>query len=377
MGLKHLFATFAVDATHVLIVEAPGAWRTRVAIEHEVARRGWRLAIVAADADALVVAGTPGAQLSQQIESVWDQLPGPRSRITVTDGADPVPVRSNLESVKAHLLDTDRQVRDAHERRGFDPDDMGGGGDMGMSDDMDMDGGDDMDMDMDMSPSGIPLAEGEGDRDGLEMDVLHASLGPVLPFWPAGLVLRATLQGDVVVAAEAAVLDENDRSPGRSSPMERAALRCDQVAGVLALAGWADGYTAAVRVRDALITGPDAASATDLLDGLEHRIRRRWLLRWSLRGIGDLRRADELEDALRAHSGDVYDRLLGLIDGARTDLAGTERAVLPLLELLHVAERLMVGLDLATARLVVASLGIDTASMSAAASNGPQDAVRG
>lgn len=359
MGLKHLLATLAVDATHVLIVEAPGGWRTRVAIEHEVARRGWRLAIVAADADALIVAGTAGAQLSQQIESVWDQMPGPRSRITVSDDADPAAVRRNLEAVKAHLLDTDRQVRDAHERRGFDPDDMGDSGDM------------------DMSPSGIPLAEGEGDRDGLEMDVLHVSLGPVLPFWPAGLVLHATLQGDVVVAAEAGVLDDNDRLPGRPGPMERAALRCDQVAGVLALAGWADGYAAAVRVRDALIVGSGATSATDLLDGLEHKIRGRWLLRWSLHGIGDLHRAEELEHALWTHSGDVYDRLLDLIDRARTDLAGTEREVLPLLELLHVAERLVVGLDLATARLVVASLGIDTASMSAAASNGPQDAVRG
>src|SRR5699024_5964325 len=60
---------------------------------------------------------------------------------------------------------------------------------------------------MDMAPGGIPLAQGGEDRDGLEMDVLHLALGPVLPFWPAGLVLRCSLQGDVVVDAEAAVID--------------------------------------------------------------------------------------------------------------------------------------------------------------------------
>ena len=49
-----------------------------------------------------------------------------------------------------------------------------------------------------MSPDGIPLAEGAEDRDGLEMDVLHLPLGPVLAHWPAGVVLRVTLHGDVV-----------------------------------------------------------------------------------------------------------------------------------------------------------------------------------
>src|SRR5699024_11402590 len=44
---------------------------------------------------------------------------------------------------------------------------------------------------MDMAPEGISLAQGGQDRDGLEMDVLHLPLGPVLPFWPAGLVLTA------------------------------------------------------------------------------------------------------------------------------------------------------------------------------------------
>ena len=61
--------------------------------------------------------------------------------------------------------------------------------------------------DMEMSPGGIPLAEGGEDRDGLEMDVLHVRLGPVLPHWPAGLVLRCSLQGDVIAEAQAELVD--------------------------------------------------------------------------------------------------------------------------------------------------------------------------
>ncbi|NEE25830.1 hypothetical protein G3M53_10200, partial [Streptomyces sp. SID7982] len=46
--------------------------------------------------------------------------------------------------------------------------------------------------------SGLPLAERADDRDGLRLDRLHVPFGPVLPDWPVGLVLRLTLQGDVV-----------------------------------------------------------------------------------------------------------------------------------------------------------------------------------
>ena len=115
--------------------------------------------------------------------------------------------------VAAELLDPERQIRDARKREGFATDHM--------SDDSDMSG--DMNMDMDMSPSGIPLAEGGDDRDGLEMDVLHLPLGPVLPHWPAGVVLRCTLQGDVVVAAEASEVDESDGVAMNLGPNERAA----------------------------------------------------------------------------------------------------------------------------------------------------------
>lgn len=354
MGLRRRLATLAVDATHVLLVEAPGAWLTRLAVEREIGRRGWRLAISPADADALVTAGTPGPQLSERVESVWEQLPGPRSRTVIADHTDTASVRTALDMVATELLDPERQVRDARDREGFATDQM--------SDDSDMAD----DMNMDMSPSGIPLAEGGDDRDGLEMDVLHLPFGPVLPHWPAGVVLRCTLQGDVVVAADASVLDESDGPPVRLEPNERAAWCCDQLSSLLALSGWADGYVAARDVRDALIDKRDAAAGTALLDDLQRRLRRAWLLRWSLRGIGDLR-ADDQPDAPPHLHGDVFERLVRLADRARAEFTGDAASSAPLASvpvLLAVAERLVVGLDLAAARLVVASLAIDVATTS-------------
>jgi hypothetical protein len=53
---------------------------------------------------------------------------------------------------------------------------------------------------------GLPMAHEGDDRVGLRLDRLHVPLGPVLPDWPAGLVVRLTLQGD---ARGAAVLDRD------------------------------------------------------------------------------------------------------------------------------------------------------------------------
>lgn len=201
------------------------------------------------------------------------------------------------------------------------------------------------------------------------MDVLHVALGPVLAHWPAGVVLRCALQGDVVVEAEASVLDESDLTSARLDahrpiPDERAARRCDQVADLLALAGWVHGQSCAVRCRDALLDDPDAASGAAALDGLERRVRRARLLRWSLRRIGELGRGDEGRQTPPNLQGDVYDRLLQLIERARAELAGEDAHEASLPELLAIAQRLVVGLDLAAARLVVASLAIDTLTAS-------------
>src|SRR5699024_6387927 len=139
---------------------------------------------------------------------------------------------------------------------------------------------------MDMAPEGISLAQGGQDRDGLEMDVLHLPLGPVLPFWPAGLVLDCSLQGDVVVDAAASVVDGSDHGSRAhdSQPGLMLAVRCDDVMALLALAGADDLAARARQVRDALLRG-DQVAARDGVERLYRTVRRSWLLRWSLRGV--------------------------------------------------------------------------------------------
>ncbi|MEF3120393.1 hypothetical protein [Kocuria flava] len=436
MGLNELLARFAVRATTVLVVEVPGHWDARMELEQQLLRRGWRPARTPADADVLAVCGTPGPELAELVDRLWEQLPGPRVRADITSSSA---VASALDDAAALLLDTDHHRADARERPqrpeiSEDPDhggmdhgghdgmdhggmdhkgsghggmeheepdhgDMDHGGHGGMDhrdpeheepDHGDMDHGGHGGMDhgghggmdhgghggmdhgghggMDMAPEGIPLAEGGEDRDGLEMDVLHLPLGPVLPFWPAGLVLRCSLQGDVVVDADASVVDggSDDEDDGAgaggpsSGPAPAAVVRCDRVVALLALAGADDAAAGARRARDALLHG-DRGAARDAAERLHRTIRRSRLLRWSLRGVLPLAPSDLEQHGLpRRCLGDAHDRLLVRVERIRTEAGGAEPvpvedaavpwAVLP---------ELVTGLELASVRLAVASLDLE------------------
>ncbi|MEO7753643.1 MAG: hypothetical protein ABIS35_09540, partial [Terracoccus sp.] len=131
---------------------------------------------------------------------------------------------------------------------------------------------------------------------------------------------------------------------------------CDEVATLLALAGWADLHAEAVRTRDAFLTDPQQAASR--LAHLDRRLRRSRLLRWSLRGLGVVTddAAKELPPRL---TGDAHARLLAQLDRAR-DAADADFAEEPTGDLPALAARLVVGLDLAAARLVVASLAVRT-----------------
>ncbi len=274
--------------------------------------------------------------------------------------------------------DHDGSDHDASDHDGSDHDgsDHDGSGGEEMHGDMDSDMGDmdmgDTDMgDMDMPmPGGIPLAGGDEDRDGLEMDVLSVPLGPVLPAWPAGLVLRCVLHGDVIARVETSWLPGADPPPG--PPVDgrvRAALDCDGVARLLILAGSDRAARGFRDVRDALLDGAPLEACSAAAASWAVRVRRSRTLRWSMRGLGgiDQSELDErgLPDVL---VGDVHDRLLARATGIANRLtSGSDGAPANVGALaggaVDVIPALVTGLDLGAARLVVASVDPDIAAL--------------
>jgi len=371
-----------------------------MAVERGLTARSWVQATSPAEADVLAVCGSAGPRMSVVIAAVWDQMPGPRTRVDVVGSAG-VPAALNAAAVA--LLDSDAQRSDATSRLGSwtDTDDERDAGDENDDDhqrdesngndgndgeashgDMDigedhghMDMGEDHgDMAMDMPmPGGIGLAEGGQDRDGLEMDVLHVPLGPVLPHWPPGLVLTCTLQGDVVVQATAEIVDP---VAGRGLPVTGDARRdvlvdrCDDVARLLAVAGWGSAAAQARQLRDDALDGVALPVCAAGVARLTRRVTRSRVLGWSLRGLCTATRAPG-QDSSAAGSDvlavELPDRLRGWLEEAAaaaaaptgslagvglTDVAFTD-AIPPV-----ALPQLVTGLDLAAVRLIVAGTGV-------------------
>ncbi|TWF79249.1 hypothetical protein FHX44_115177 [Pseudonocardia hierapolitana] len=302
MDLTALLLRIAARRPHVLVVAVPGATGSRLALEAALARRGWPIATGPADADVLAVAGTPGPGLAAVVDAVWEQVPGPRARIEVQPPAD---VDERLDAASALLADVEHQrtevvggneghhgghaVHGGHGTHdgpaehgdhaghpehhdhaehggeaGGDHAGHGGGHHHGH-------GG---------TVAGLPMAELGPDRDGLTLDRLHIPLGPLLPDWPAGLVVRVTLQGDVIQEAAAEVLDAGHAVPfGWPSA---AARELDGLARFLGVAGWPSAAGEARRLRDAFLAGERVSAG---VAGLLRRIRRSRTLRRLIRGI--------------------------------------------------------------------------------------------
>ncbi len=374
MDLTGRLLTFGFRRPRVLLMPAPGSGATRLRAQAWLSAQGWRTALSPADADLALVVGQPGAELAERQDRAWEQLPGPRARVVLPVGGDPAAV---LLGARGHLHDLDAQREDARRRTaqtlGEDMD-MGGDGDgdgdgedmdMGMrADDMDGDGGMDMGgmdmggmdmggMDMggmDMGgmdmPGGLGMADQADDRDGLRLEALHLDLGPVLPWWPAGLLAEVTVQGDVVQTASVRVLDA---APGGHEddvvPPALAAL--DRAHAVLRLAGSRWAAPAQALLGQALLGQAlpghaalgDADPAEDGLARLRARVGRDRLLRWSLRGL-------PVVGAGADGPADLWAQLLGLLDApavapAPLDPAGLEAA--------------LAGRELAAVRLLVAA----------------------
>lgn len=142
-------------------------------------------------------------------------------------------------------------------------------------------------MDMPL-PGGLSMADVADDRDGLALDVLHLPLGPVLPQWPTGLVVDVALQGDVITAATARVLDAGEAHPPDRAQVSAAVRDLDALARILAIAGWPGPATRARVLRDRLRRGEPVADLARLV----RTVRRSKLLGLMLRGTASGASAD-------------------------------------------------------------------------------------
>lgn len=389
MGLTEQLLRWGAQRPHLLIVEAPGGTAARIAVERLARERGWPLADSPADCDVLVACGTMSGELAEALEVTWNAVPGPRVRVQLDGGqrvADPDVVAAQLDVAVGRLADVHAQRQDAQSRgRADDMDhdmDMGDHEDMdtagdtggGMDRDMDMGGGMDHDMDMSM-PGGLEMADRAPDRDGLKLDVLHLRLGPFLPSWPAGLVLDVSMQGDVLQDARASTLHVHGAHSffqGQGA-LHHAAAYLDSASRLLQLTGWLAAATTARELRDRVLA--DALFGSSEISTFATRVRRSRALRWSLRDLGVLttHRAAELGiggPAQRA-DGDVRDRLLQwLIEADEPMLVQTEAGPSDSEAIVRALPELVTGLDLAGARLVVASLDPDLARSEVGARSG-------
>ena len=365
MDLTALLLRAAARRPHVLLVPAPGGAAVRLAVEAELARRGWPLALAPADADILAVAGVPGPELSDVVETVWEQVPAPRASAVLARSAD---VRAALDHAAAALADAGRQRSDAAvgqpRRKGEEhtgPDEHAGrkghgGGVDGHAENATHSGGEHGGHEEHGGgghhghhgggmalPGGLSMADLGEDRDGLTLDRLHVVLGPVLPDWPAGLVVRVTLQGDVIQEAVVELLD-----PGHHvrEDLPAAVIELDGLARFLGVAGWVDAAARCRAVRDRLQVAPTDRPA--IVDGLAlvARMRRSRLLRWSLRGA-------------RAGGTDVAELAGHRLASARDALDGVSATPRGAVDEGTLASAL-VGAEFAAARLIVAVMDLRT-----------------
>jgi hypothetical protein len=322
MDLTALLLRVAARRPHVLVVAVPGAAGVRLALEAALARRGWPVAAGPADADVLAVAGAPGPQLGAVVDAVWELVPAPRARIEVTD---PAAVDGRLDAAARAVSGNEGPSARIHSRP-RDGEHAGHGG--GHHDHHHGHGG---------TVAGLPMADLGPDRDGLTLDRLHVPLGPVLPDWPAGLVVRVTLQGDVIQEASADVLDA-----GHAEPFEwpsAAARELDRLARFVGVAGWPSVAGRARRLRDAALAGDEVEAEAA---ALVRRIRRSRTLRWLLHGVPDV--------------ATLLERRLATVAGASGAAPGLQQGGHPATRLAD----LLVGAELAAARLIVAAVDPDT-----------------
>lgn len=374
MGLTGALLRAGARRPHVLVADLPGATVVRLAAEQAVRERGWPVAQTPADADLLLVAGTPSSSYAAVLAQIWQQMPAPRIRLQAHNARDVGPA-----------LDRGRGQLAAFHGQPAPP---------VTTENAPVHGAETGGMDM---AGGLPMADRAPDRDGLKLDQLHVPLGPVLPAWPAGLVLRLALQGDVIQQAAVETLGAaegvgfwtepwHEARAGRAvtvrdTARRRIAAHLDSLARFLAVAGWDEAATSAQRLRDDTLSGTKAETLEPGMRRLTCRVERSHSLAWLTRDLGVLTPDDAVAGGVRGPAlraaGDVTARYRRWCLEVR-ELCGSLGDTSPLTEtalepprgnvdgssaLLAVLPRLLLGADLAAARLIVASLDPDLAEL--------------
>lgn len=214
-------------------------------------------------------------------------------------------------------------------------------------------------MDMQM-PAGLPLANEAEDRDGLILDILHFNYGPALPYWPAGLQLNLTVQGDVVTDSGVTVLtapvDPRDGEVAGAVPGAARAL--DSLFRLFAVAGADRFATTAQRLRDDVLAEADPSGVSSSLLRLQAQVSRARLLRSMLSRI-DL--SGDPATGLSGEATDVWSSctrwLTIAVDAGKARPAQLAQPAVA--ELLEALPSLVKGRELAEVRLVVAALDPD------------------
>ncbi len=228
------------------------------AVERLFLSRGMRRAASPRHAAILLVAGNMPERAREAVDRLHDQLPHPRTTLH-WDGTDD-PTDALAERWRALLAGEDESDRLPDEP----PNLWRGKGDHGQ-------GGKGM---MGGTPYGRPMAmTGEDVRDGLMLDRYTARFGPFAPMLPPGLVLEVTLQGDVIVAAEA-----------RAAPFEQPAEAAEphfcaaRLLRLLGLDGDADRVLRGERARGLFRGGAVPRGLGEVTEGNDVRTRlREWL----------------------------------------------------------------------------------------------------
>jgi len=332
VGLRQFLARIAAGApVPVFAIAGAGA---REQVQDLRLNPGVRLVDSPREANVLLVAGAMPGSLAEPLQRIHDAMSHPRCTVVApspggrdlrawlpnaTAVAPDEAIASALGDVHQKLLAGDRPSEpallpdvDPAPWRGVGPFGQGGTG---------MTGG---------TPYGRPMADLLDDRDGLRLDALPLTVGPFFPHFPSGLILQATLAGDVVVesAIEANPFTGLDFETVTPSATLGPFLRALSAPVPIAELELARARSHLRWLADALITqGLHALGARALalavrvrpgggeeVRKLERLLRGTQVFRWSLGGVGPI----AAEHLASIAAGPVA-RASGIAEDARAD----------------------------------------------------------